>query len=168
MDVAGNRQHNDPLVVLREDFNQMNKGYGITNLYVELSLYYEQINRYLNIFPANQILILRQEELNTASTPVLEEIDQFLQIEKHNYITNDKINQTLLPKNNFVKRLMGLKEYIPGFLLSKFKKHKKLFFERANKQEVNNEVYEFLQAKLSEDWVKTQKLIVKWRKLKEL
>lgn len=168
MDVAGNKQHRDPLVALREDFNQMNKGYCITNLYVELSLYYEQINRYLNIFPANQILILRQEDLNTSSTPVLEEIVQFLQIEKNDFIINDKINQTLLPKNNFIKRLVGLKEYIPSFLLSKFKKHKKLFFDRANKQEVNNEVYEFIQSKVSEDWIKTEQLIVKWRKLKEL
>lgn len=162
-DVAGNHQHRDALAALREDFNQTNKGYGITNLYIELSLYYEQINRYLNVFPSNQILFLRQEKLNTSTTLVLEEVLDFLQLEKIDLIINDKLNQTLLPKNNFVKRLVGLKEYIPSFLLSKIKKHKKLFFDRPNEQEVNDVVYEFIQGKVNEDWIKTQQLIVKWK-----
>ena len=36
---------------LKKDFYSSKKGYGITNLYIDLSLYSEQILRYIKIFP---------------------------------------------------------------------------------------------------------------------
>ncbi len=52
---------------LQEDFNRRAKGWGVSQLYVELGLYAEQVRRYLETFGAAQVRIVMFEELRRSS-----------------------------------------------------------------------------------------------------
>ena len=44
--------------ILHLDYVQREKGWGITQLYVELGLYHDQVQRYQRIFCYDQVLVL--------------------------------------------------------------------------------------------------------------
>jgi len=62
------------------DFNSGVKGWGITHLYVELGLYYEQIKRYLDIFPAEQVKIILFEDFIKNTDQSVVDILKFLDV----------------------------------------------------------------------------------------
>ena len=62
MDLNSGRNTGGMLEDPKSDFGSKEKGYFISNLYLDLSLYYNQVKRYLNVFPKEQILILRFED----------------------------------------------------------------------------------------------------------
>ena len=52
---------------VEEDWHRSQKGWGRSHLYVELGLYAEQVDRYVNTFGSEQVLVLMFEELTRAS-----------------------------------------------------------------------------------------------------
>jgi len=54
-----------PLTVdlLRQDFEQEKKGFGVSRLYVDLGLYHNQVERYLQTFGTSQVLVLQSDDL---------------------------------------------------------------------------------------------------------
>jgi len=52
---------------LKEDWSRREKGWSVSQLYVELGLYAEQVRRYLEVFGAERLLILTLEELMTSA-----------------------------------------------------------------------------------------------------
>lgn len=68
MDVREGRQNLTFYEALQEDWNRKKKGWGVSQLYVELGLYAEQVKRYLQLFGPKQVLILMFEDLKGASS----------------------------------------------------------------------------------------------------
>ncbi len=52
---------------LQDDWNRERKGWGVSQLYVELGLYAEQVRRYLELFGPSQVLILMFDDLRRSS-----------------------------------------------------------------------------------------------------
>lgn len=152
---------------LLNDYSSVQKGYCISNLYIELSLYFEQIKRYLEIFPANQILILRQETLNSFSQDVINTICKFLEISKLKKLPIKTINQSIIPRNRSIEALSKLKRWIP--VNKKILNITKQFlYKKPEKKQVDQQTIKFINDKVGEDWIKTQKLIREWKELSKL
>jgi Sulfotransferase family len=66
MDVREGRQDLPFREALQSDWNQNNKGWSVSQLYVELGLYAEQVRRYLDVFGSQQVLILMFDELTSS------------------------------------------------------------------------------------------------------
>lgn len=67
MDVNDGIQDRPFLEALREDYASREKGWGISNLYVELGMYCGQVSRYLERFGPENVLILFFEEVFSES-----------------------------------------------------------------------------------------------------
>jgi hypothetical protein len=67
MDVREGRQNVNFFEALRDDWSRKEKGWGVSQLYVELGMYAEQVKRYLRAFGPQQVLILMSEDLKGAS-----------------------------------------------------------------------------------------------------
>lgn len=63
MDVGDGIQDRPFLEALREDYASHEKGWGVSNLYVELGMYCRQVSRYLECFGPGNVLILFFEEV---------------------------------------------------------------------------------------------------------
>ena len=140
---SGIQKEKNILKGLKADLENDKKGWGVSNLYIELSLYYEQVTRYLEIFPREQILILEYTRLKMEFNLLIREIFNFLNL---NYIDIDfnknKIhNKTLIPKNRIIHYLVKFKKLIPS---------------RIN---VPNEVEKFIYDLVLRDWEKTKKIL---------
>lgn len=67
MDVREGRQDVSFREALQRDWKQSKKGWSVSQLYVELGLYAEQVRRYLDIFGSQQVLILLFDELTNSA-----------------------------------------------------------------------------------------------------
>lgn len=67
MDVREGLQDLPFLEALQEDWNQSKKGWSVSQLYVELGLYAEQVRRYLEVFGPERVLVLMFEEFTKSA-----------------------------------------------------------------------------------------------------
>lgn len=77
--------------------------------YIQASLYYEQIKRYLNLFDRNQIKFYLFKELKDNFESLLGDIYQFLEIESistHSRLETYNYNSTGIPANQFLDGLI--------------------------------------------------------------
>ena len=95
------------------------QGWGRSNLYLDLGRYHQQVQRYLNTFPPEQVLVLWHEDYKAESNAVLRQIFQFLGIndaieidtsERHNTakLPKHKALQSALKSNAFKKTMRAL------------------------------------------------------------
>ncbi len=83
-----------------QDLKVNKKGWGISHLYFELGLYYEMVNRYLEIFPKENVKIIIFEEFKKKPKKVFWEILKFLNLRKdYNVDLTKKYNISNIPKN---------------------------------------------------------------------
>jgi hypothetical protein len=99
---------------LKEDGQLPERTWGSAALYTELGFYAKQVKHYLQVFPANQILILWHEELQKKPDEVFAQVCDFLGI---NFIkpTSARYNVAEVPRfvlTRFVWRMEGLKDYL--------------------------------------------------------
>lgn len=78
MDVREGVQRSSFKEALIEDYSRKEKGYGVSHLYVELGMYGEQIGRYLQTFPPEQLLILFFDDLVNREGQFLGSLCDFL------------------------------------------------------------------------------------------
>ncbi|MBV8775144.1 MAG: sulfotransferase [Deltaproteobacteria bacterium] len=67
MDVREGRQDLSFREALQQDWKQSQKGWSVSQLYVELGLYAQQVQRYLDVFGSQQVLILLFDELTNSA-----------------------------------------------------------------------------------------------------
>jgi len=157
MDVAQGRQKElDAYKAIKSDFNSKNKGWGISNLYIELSQYEEQVKRYIETFGKNELLILDFDELKNSPKGLMEKISQFLNIDGFEVNQKFTSNPTLMPKNAIVKKLSKLyRNHISKYLPAP-QSIKKYFFKKPEIN-INQNAHEFLSDILKNDifWYKS-------------
>ncbi len=146
------------------DFKKAEKGWGISHLYVELGLYYNQLKRYLDIFPKRNVKIVLFEELKSNAEKTIREIFEFLGINPNVEINFEKKeNVGVVPQNlvlnKFVQKIRKrMSPHIPKFLRTKVKGfYKKVLFQE--KPKLTSRQRKILMPFFKEDIEKTQKLI---------
>jgi hypothetical protein len=68
----------DFLAGVAADYASRSKGWGISNLYVELGLYYEQVKRFLDVFPRERVRVLVFDDYEGDPRGTLADIRRFL------------------------------------------------------------------------------------------
>lgn len=91
-------------IVLKKNNDRKNALYY--QQYVELGLYYRQLQRYFSVFDKSQIKIFLYEELTKDINAVIHQLFNFLEVDD-NFKPNSSLkhNAFLSPENNFVKYL---------------------------------------------------------------
>lgn len=110
MDYSEGVLHTSFYDALQQDWLRPDKGWGVSQLYVELGQYTEQIRRYRTTFGAEHVLILTLEELKRGAHDTLKRIAQFLGIIEGplaHIDTTTVHNPYRQPKGEWARRLAG-------------------------------------------------------------
>lgn len=148
-----------------KDMASTNKGWGKTELFYELSMYSEQITRFVELFPEEQIKFILFEDLVKNTATIIKECHQFLDIKPLDTLEIEKHNAASIPKykkiNHFFVKT-GIKN-ASGKILGEVRKEKikKLVFDDKKIPKINEEDKAFLLELYKEDILKTQKIINK-------
>ena len=157
MDNKSNYRPENFLIDLKTDFYKKKKGYFISNMYFELSLYFHDLNKYFNTFPRDQILIIDYEELKNNPQITLQKICNYIEIDysKINFDIKKKYNRSVVPIFNSRK----LKYFISLLGFRNYKLLKLFFAKEIKKPNLDNETIKFINSVLGNDYKKTKDLI---------
>lgn len=148
---------------LHKDFNLNKKGWGKSELFIELSLYHDQIKRYMELFPKEQIKIILFDEFKKDPLQTINQICDFLDIEPLSSVEDKKHNAALMPKSKNFNRLMvntGFKSKVSDILNEKAKdKLRRIFFQDKKIPKLSKEDRAYLQDIFRADIIKTSQLI---------
>ena len=155
MDYArGNQDDINIKKVLERDYNTVPKGYCISNLYIDLSLYYDQVQRYLSVFPKDQILILHYDDLIGHTKAILEKIFTFLKVENITVVQTSKFNVTKEPRSKILKHLKIFKPLLPVKIKERLLKNQSLFFKHIPKSTFPEDAKKYVNEIVKRDWEK--------------
>lgn len=122
---------------VEEDFNQPVKGWYTTHCYVEMGLYYEQVKRFLDVFPKDQLRIYLYDDLKNNPESMLKDVCRYLGIDSgFNFNTAEKFNEARVPKNEkllYWLSTSGLKKNIFRLMPDAVKEKLKSFFFKKEK-----------------------------------
>ena len=161
MDIRSGNTSGDLLQDLKSDFNADKKGYFISNMYIDLSLYYNQVKNYLSVFPKEQILVLRFKDLVAKREEVLKNLCNFLKIDfsKLPLFTLEIHNKTAIPKNKIIHKLLVLKKFFPRPLQKYFLFLKSILFKPYQKENIPKEAVHYIKSKVKNDFKLTNQLL---------
>ena len=161
---------------LTEEKKHPVRNWGATSLYLELGLYSEQVKRYLDLFPPNQILVLLNEELRHSTEATMKKVYSFLNVNPNFKVSVEQdFNTAAVPRNPMVRKLITINTFrvkIRRALKHSFLKGiiKSLLFTKPEKGEMLSETKEQLQKYYNDDIKLLEKLIDKdlstWMKKK--
>lgn len=159
---------------VRKDQRKHKKGWGQSELFIELGLYFEQLRRYFDTFPSHQIKIILFEDLVLDAEKTMSDIYEFLGVESTKTIDLAARNQAEIPRSSRLNKFMadsGIKQ-IAGKALNKNLKEKikpVLFSKDKSKVRFTRRDKQFLLSFFQEDINKTSRLIgkdlSKWLKI---
>lgn len=149
------------------DYNKPQKGWGISNLYIELGLYYEQVKRYLEVFPKENVKIILYDDYKNQTEKVLKEIFSFLDVDS-NFLPDisKKYNIGAVPKylkfNKMVREIyLEIRSFVPQRILNILREiYANVFWER-NYKTISNEERKILLEFFRDDIEKLSNLIEK-------
>jgi hypothetical protein len=148
---------------LEKDISQKKKGWGKSELFFELSLYHDQIKRYLDLFSENQVKVILFDDFKKDSLKTINEICDFLEISQVSCIDKKKHNAALMPKSKNLNRMLvnsGVKNKMSSILNEKTKDRlRQLFFQNSNIPKLNKEDRKYLNSYFKDDIEKTSALI---------
>ena len=149
---------------LIEDSKKTRKGWCISHCYVEMGLYYDQVKRFMDVFPVSQIKIYLNDDLKLNPSSVGKDLFQFLDVNLNTTIDyTKKQNEARLPKSAGIMKLItqtGLKRKIFRMLPIKLQeKVKPLFFKEGKIPKISNNDHAWLLEKYKSDIMNTQNLI---------
>jgi hypothetical protein len=131
MDLRIGYETEDFMTALKKDMARNPKGWGISNLYVEVGMYSEQIKRYLEIFQKDQLRIYLFDDFVKNPEATMKDLFRFLGVSENTNIDfSKKYNPSFIPKNKLIGKLNTqkrvkdwLKSVLPKSVKSKFKKN---------------------------------------------
>ncbi len=149
---------------VESDINKNKKGWGISELFIELGLYYQQLKRYYDIFPHNNIRIYLFEDLVKNPQFVINDCCKFLGVKSVNLHVKKHSNKAQVPKMKFINTFItktGLKKMILGLISSRQKETLKQIAYSDDVPEISQKDAEFLESIFQDDIKKTSHLIGK-------
>lgn len=148
-----------------KDMNKKEKGWGKSELFIELSLYYEQLVKYFQVYPKEQIQVLFFDDLKENSLHLLNKCCRFLSIDILKTIKKEKHNVAALPRNKSINRFLtetGIKKTVRILGGEDFKNKMKGYFYKSNTPiDIKNEDKLFLKEIFYDDIIKTSQLLGK-------
>lgn len=149
---------------INKDLAAKKKGWGISELFVDLSMYTEQLERYLTVFPFEQIKILFYEDLKRNTVQFYQELSLFLGIAfMEDYEMDLRHNAGRMPRFAFLNRIFAatggkniLKKLFPERTLNWVKS---IFFTPTSDINLSTSELEFLKKLFSNDVDKLSKLL---------
>ena len=147
---------------LDKDISKTDKGWGKSELFIELGLYYEQVKRYLDVFPAEHVKIFLFDDLKRTPEKVIEECFTFLQVDNIELPGLEKHNEALVPRNPKINNILartGIKRVIINALPEKLKGNLKSLLFNTRFPELSVDDKEFLKEIYKSDIEKTAGLI---------
>ena len=85
---------------IRRDYDCKEKGIGISILYVEKGLYYEQVKRYFDLFGRKQVKVLIFEEFFKNRYEKIKEVLEFIDINADPPTNiNETFHKSFIPSN---------------------------------------------------------------------
>src|SRR6185295_6635753 len=94
------------MAAVKKDMARNPKGWGISNLYVEIGMYYEQVKRYIEIFPERQRRIYIFDDFRKDAGAVVKDMFSFLAVDPNvNIDYSQKFNPSFIPKNKLIGKL---------------------------------------------------------------
>ncbi len=144
------------------DYHASKKGWGISHLYVELSLYADAIKRYLEVFPAQQIKIIVYDDYRKDSIRILNELCAWLGLSPFEFNTAQAYNTAALPANmvtRWLNRNKDLKRSISQYLPDKWRhKLRGMAYTKKSLPILKAEDFEKLMPLFAEDIQQTEQL----------
>lgn len=166
MDLKTGVQREENIIkAINKDLINPEKIWGGAHLYIELSLYFEQIKRYLEVFGRESVKVIVYEDLFSNIEQGLVEILNFLGIEDNSLKGIDvktQHNVYSVPRNNFYRKIIQIKNKIDDkdVIPSKLKKVvKKFIFQEKDKPKLTSEEIKFLYSFFEKDILNTQELL---------
>ncbi|MDA3952305.1 MAG: sulfotransferase [Bacteroidales bacterium] len=160
---------------VEKDLMAKDKAWGVSALYIELGLYYDQLMRYYSIFPTDQIKVFLFKDLKNSTNKVLKECFEFLEVNNINIEDKTIYNFAKSPQNlwlNYFFTRMGLKNFLkriaPESIINIIKKS----FLRPDRNILSENDFKFLLNIYEEDIKKTASLLNQdlsnWRNYKDV
>ena len=85
---------------IKKDYNKAYKGWGVSHLYIELGLYFNQIKRFMDVFDQNNVLILDFYDFKKNNQNIIDNICSFLGIDDFTIPSNRiNLNVRKIPSN---------------------------------------------------------------------
>ena len=149
---------------LKTDQEKEEKGWGISELFLELGLYYEQLKRYYDLFPSSQIQVIFHEDLYLKPDETLNQITDFLSVESFSFNTGESYNQGGVPRFRLINELLnkwGLRMKLGQLMPESVKaKLKSLYLKKPQKSlDDDPEAKAFLRDYFKADIEKTSQLL---------
>jgi hypothetical protein len=148
---------------IESDMNNQNKGWGRSELFIELGMYYEQLQRFYEQFSGDQLLVLLFDDLAKAPEDTLKQCYNFLNIDHIAPFDYERYNQAKVPRFKHINKWFtesGLKnkllKVLPEQQKEKLKKH---FFSEPDEKIITPDDKAFLQSVYRSDIEKTGRLI---------
>jgi Sulfotransferase family len=141
---------------VEEDLKAPYQSWNAASQYISLGLYTDQVKRYLQLFPANQVKIILHDDLKLDALKTVQEIYSFLEIDS-TFVPNleEKHNESFLFRNDFINALyrrIKLVAWINKKINPKFKrKLSSLVTKKKNLPTLSQEDKEFLLPYFTED-----------------
>ena len=154
------------------DLGLNNKDNLFFQQYILLGQYYEQVNRYIEVFGRENICVKFYDELKLDASSFYSDILKFLQQENdHNIDFNQPFNKSKLPSNKFIKWLYSwpiIRKISLIFLPLSVIKFININFFKENNNIITNDLKSKLHSFFLEDIEKLEKLLSKdlnsWKK----
>lgn len=164
MDLKSGLETGSFLEAFKKDMAKSNKGWGISNVYYEIGMYYEQVKRYLTIFPQEQIKIILYDDYRNDAIKTLKEICNFLNIDSNfEFEFSKEHNKAMIPKSGAVALMMrqkGLKVFAKKIFPKSWKNIiSKIFFTNKNLPKLSVDDRKYLIELYKEDIQKLAQLI---------
>lgn len=160
------------LDAIKKDQKAEHKGFGISELFIELGMYAKQLERYYATFPSNQIKVFFYDEFTRDSNGILNNVFEWLEIDKLAVNVDAKKNISMQPKSKKWNKILsdsGIKKAASALLPDHMKIKLKRMYYSANKNSLSEKEKAFLLKIYKEDIVATEKLINKnladWKRL---
>jgi hypothetical protein len=149
---------------LEADLKKSNKGWCISHNYVEMGMYYQQVKRFMDAFPNNQILIFLNDDLKTDANAVGKKLFDYIGVDANASINySNKQNEAKMPKwTGLIKFITqtGLKRKLFRALPARMQANVKPFFFKEGKiPKMSEEDKQWMIALFKDDIEKTQALI---------
>lgn len=146
-----------------EDSKKPHQGWGASHQYLFIGNYYEQVKRYFDVFPKDQVKIFLYDDYKENPAAVLEKMRDFLGIEDFTFNTNQKYNEAGLPRFSKINYLLNQTGVI-SWAKNIFPHHwraplKKLIYREGNIPKLQNDERQWLINYYKEDILKLEKLI---------
>ena len=147
-----------------EDLNKTQKGWGISELFIELGLYYDQLKRYFDTFQKDQIKILLFDHLKSNPKEIIDACCKFLEIDTMNLEDETIYNTKKSPGNiqlNYFMTRTGVKNFLKKILPESAKNELSQIFYKESRTKLCKANFEFIRDYYQEDIEKTGILLKK-------